>query len=406
LCKEEKSFAFCENMHHILRQTATRTFVTSSKSQLFRETHFAQVSDTEWNDWRWQMRNGVRSLRSVEKMFVLQPGERQAIQSAAKRGFLPMSVSPYYASLLDPVDANQPLRRTVIPVMAESDVAPFETEDPLDEDRDSVVPGLVHRYPDRVLFLATKICSTYCRYCTRSRLVGESGQNYNLARDKWDAALNYIREHSEVRDVLVSGGDPLTMSDESLATLLGELRKIQHVQFIRIGTKVPAVLPQRITPELLHILRGGVHDKPAWLSINFAHVDELTEECAEACRLLADAGLPLGGQTVLMRGVNDSVDHMHQLFQKMLTIRVRPYYMYQLDPVRGTSHFRTTVQTGLDIMKGLCGHTTGYAIPSYVVDAPGGGGKIRLLPDSIISQTSSEIILKNFEDKHFVYSNQ
>jgi lysine 2,3-aminomutase len=304
---------------------------------------------------------------------------------------LPVAVTPYYMSLLDPYDPVQPLRRTVVPVQSEFLRTRGESDDPLGEDKDSPVPGLVHRYPDRVLFLVHDTCAAFCRYCTRSRVVGHG--ELHPDRNRLEAALAYIRRTPAIRDVLLSGGDPLNLSDDRLDWLLGELRRIPHVQFVRIGTKVPAVLPQRVTPQLVRMLH---RHHPLWMSIHFTHPDECTPESIRACRRLADAGIPLGSQTVLLRGVNDDVEIMKQLMHRLLMMRVRPYYLYQCDPISGSSHFRTTVAKGLEIIQGLRGWTTGYAVPTYVIDAPGGGGKIPLQPDYLAGRDGEDLLLRSF----------
>jgi lysine 2,3-aminomutase len=264
------------------------------------------------------------------------------------------------------------------------------------------VPGLVHRYPDRVLFLVTDFCSTYCRYCTRSRMVGHgNGFSANMAR--WEQALAYIAGTPAVRDVLLSGGDPLTLPDESLQWLLSRLRRIKHVEFVRIGTKAPVVLPQRITPTLTRMLKKY---HPLWMSIHVTHPEELTPEVSQACERLADAGIPLGSQTVLLAGINDRVETMKALVHGLLKVRVKPYYLYQCDPILGSAHFRTPVEKGLEIIRGLRGHTTGYAVPTYVIDAPGGGGKIPLLPDYVMGRDGEDLLLKNYEGRTYRYPDQ
>jgi len=278
--------------------------------------------------------------------------------------------------------------------------SPGEADDPLSEDHDTTTPGLVHRYPDRVLFLTTGFCSTYCRYCTRSRMVGEAGGEYTFSTSQWEKAAQYIEAHPEIRDCLLSGGDPLTIGDDKLEWLLARLRSIKHLEFLRIGTKVPVVLPQRVTPQLTRMLKRY---HPLWMSIHFTHPDEITPEVAEACMRLADAGIPLGSQTVLLKGVNDDVDTMKRLMHKLLQIRVRPYYIYQCDPVSGTAHFRTPVEKGLEIIKALRGHTTGYACPTFVVDAPNGGGKIPLMPDYVVGREGADLLLTNFEGGTYRY---
>ena len=373
-------------------------FINSTQAIEFHKRFYPEATEEQWNDWRWQLRNRIKDLSGLENILQLSESERSAISSHT--GPLPSSISPYYASLIDPVDANQPLRRTVVMVSDENELSPFEADDPLNEDKDSPVPGLVHRYPDRVLFLVTGFCAVYCRYCTRSRMVGNLGGEYRFNLSQWENALDYIRTHSEIRDVLLSGGDPLTLADEKIEWLLSRIHSIPHVEFIRIGTKVPVVLPQRITRGLLNVLR---RHHPIWLSIHFTHPDELTPEAAQACNRLADAGIPLGSQTVLLKGVNDTVDIMKRLFQGLLKIRVKPYYLYQCDPVAGTSHFRTSVDKGLEIIKGLRGYTTGYAVPNFVVDAPGGGGKIPLLPDTIEGRDGDYLLLRNYSGDLYRY---
>jgi lysine 2,3-aminomutase len=312
---------------------------------------------------------------------------------------MPVAITPYYASLLDEFNPNQPLRRSVIPVTFEYLHLPGEAEDPLGEDKDSPIPGLVHRYPDRVLFLTTNFCSTHCRYCTRSRIIGDC-EKYPFNMAQWEQAIEYIGQNTSIRDVLLSGGDPLTLPDEKIEWLLSRLRKIPHVEFLRIGTKVPMVMPQRITKILTRMLRKY---HPLWMSIHATHPDELTPEATEACNRLADAGIPLGSQTVLLAHINDNVETMKKLMQGLLKVRVRPYYIYQCDPIIGSSHFRTPVARGLEIIKGLRGHTTGYAVPTYVIDAPEGGGKIPLLPDYVAGRDGNDIILRNYQGLYFRY---
>src|SRR6478735_8253060 len=340
--------------------TRLERFPIGPATRAFRKRFYPEVEATEWNDWRWQARKRIRTLAELER-----------------------------------------LRRTHSPVGTEYLKAPGEADDPLGEDGHTAVPGLVHRYPDRVLFLATGFCSTYCRYCTRSRMVGEPGGEYSFSRPQWEEALDYIAAHPEIRDVLISGGDPLTLSDERLDYLLGRLRAIRHVEFVRLGTKVPVVLPMRVTRSLTRILKKH---HPLWMSLHFTHPAELTPEVTEACTRLADAGIPLGSQTVLLKDINDSVDTLKTLCHGLLKRRVRPYYLYQCDLISGSSHFRTSVDKGLEIMQGLRGHTTGYAVPTYVIDAPGGGGKIPLLPDYVQGRDGDDLILKNFEGKIYRYT--
>jgi lysine 2,3-aminomutase len=297
-------------------------------------------------------------------------------------------------------DPSEPLRRTHITTGGEYIRTPGEDNDPLGEDHDTVAPGIVHRYPDRVLFLTTGTCSTYCRYCTRARVVGNPGGEYNLSMKQWDQALAYLEQHTEVRDVLLSGGDPLTLGDDKLDYLLGRLRAIKHIEFLRIGTKIPMVLPQRITKDLIAVFKKH---SPLWISLHATHPDELTDETTESTARLADAGIPLGSQTVLMKGINDDIEVMKPLMQGLLRRRVRPYYLYQCDPISGSAHFRTTVDKGLEIIEGLRGHTTGYATPIFAVDAPGGGGKIQLAPDFIVGRDGDDLLLRNFEGGVYRY---
>ncbi len=371
---------------HLRQRTLPRQ---GSRTRAFRRVHYPDVADREWGDWRWQLRNRIRTAEQLERMLSLAPEERRALRRGG--GLLPVGITPYYLSLLDPRDAGQPLRRTVVPVQGEFLRSPGESDDPLGEEADSPVPGLVHRYPDRVLFLVTDHCAAFCRYCTRSRVVGRG--ELRPDRRRLEAALAYIRRTPSVRDVLLSGGDPLLLGDERLDWLLGELRRIPHVEFVRIGTKVPVVLPQRVTPELVRVLR---RHRPLWLSIHFTHPDECTPETARACRRLSDAGLPLGSQTVLLKGVNDEVAVMRRLVHALLLMRVRPYYLYQCDPISGSAHFRTSVARGLEIIRGLRGWTTGYAVPTYVIDAPGGGGKVPLQPDYLAGRDGDDLLLRGY----------
>jgi len=362
----------------------------------FRARCFADATDAEWNDWKWQLRHRLRDGAALERTLVLSADERNAVVALADR--LPVGITPYYAALMSAADAGDPLRRTMVPVEAEFGLSKGECGDPLNEDGDMPVPGLVHRYPDRVLFLVTSFCATYCRYCTRSRLVGKTGE-YHFNQAQYERALAYIAAHPEIRDVLISGGDPLTMADDRIEWLLSRLRAIPHLEFVRIGSKVPAVLPQRITPELCAMLRRY----EVWMSVHFMHPNELTPEVAAACGRLVDAGIPLGSQTVLLAGVNDDVETMRRLMHGLLRIRVRPYYIYQCDPIPGSAHFRTSVETGLKIIEGLRGHTTGYAVPSFVIDGPGGGGKIPLAPDYVIGREGDELLIRNFRGDVFRY---
>ncbi len=380
-----------------LARAARARFVVSPASNEFRKRHFPGVKTAEWNDWRWQNRNRIRSLEQLTRIIGVTDDERAAIER--HKGPLPIGVTPYYMSLIDPANPLQGLRRTTIPTLAEFDRTPGEQDDPLGEDGHSPVPGLVHRYPDRVLLLVTNFCSVYCRYCTRARLVGASGERA-LRKADIDRAIEYIAATPTVRDCLISGGDPLSLDEERLDYVLSRLRSIPHLEFIRIGSKQPVVQPMRVTPALTKMLRRY---HPLWMSLHFTHPDEVTPEVAEACGRLADAGIPLGSQTVLLRGVNDDVATLKNLFHALLKIRVRPYYLYQCDPISGSSHFRTTVDKGLELISQLRGYTTGYAVPNFVVDAPGGGGKIAMLPDPVMGRDGNDLLLRNFAGEECRY---
>ncbi len=370
--------------------------VISDRSLNFLQTHFPDATVKDWNNWHWQVKNSARSIEQLSRFINL--SENEVRPEADNSQTLPLRITPYYISLLDRDDPEQALRKSVVPVFDEFLVHKGEASDPLSEEHDSPVPNVVHRYPDRVLFLVTGFCSTYCRYCTRTRMVAKD--KCHIGVKAWEAGLQYIEQHKEVRDVLISGGDPLTMPDLHVEYLLSRLRSIPHVEIIRIGTKVPVVLPQRITRPLVSMLKKY---HPLFLSIHFTHADEITPEVKEACEKLANAGIPLGSQTVLLRGINDTVPVMKNLMHGLLMVRVKPYYLYQCDPVVGSHHFRTTIAKGLEIMRGLRGFTSGYAVPTYVVDAPGGGGKIPLLPDYFEGREEGYALLKNYEDKVFRY---
>lgn len=361
----------------------------------FRQQFFPSTGIESWNDWNWQIRNSVTSDEQISRIIPLTSDEKIALTKL--RGRLPMRITPYYLSLFASGDEKNPIRKMMIPRMDELQIFPEEKPDSLNEHGFTPLPGLVHRYPDRVLFLVTQFCSAYCRYCTRSHSVGKLLQ---ASHAQWEQALRYISSHTEIRDVLISGGDPLTLSDQKLEFLLSELHKIKHVDIVRIGTKVPVVLPQRITPQLVGMLRKY---HPLWMSIHFSHPDEITTETSAACARLADAGIPLGSQTVLLREINDDPDVMRSLMQKLLKIRVRPYYLYQCDLVPGSRHFRTPVSKGLEIIKNLRGFTSGYAVPHFVIDAPGGGGKVPLLPDYDGSTSEQGIKLRNYLGETFYY---
>jgi len=370
----------------------------TSQNSALRKRCFPFSTEVQWKEWQWQLKNRICDLAGMQRLFRLSENELGAFTSS--NGVMPVSITPYYALLLHQLGESHPLRKAVVPTAAELVISDGEAEDPLGENDQSPVRGLVHRYPDRVLFLVTHMCSSYCRYCTRSRLVGKADDAHAFSKQSWQKCIQYIEEHTEVRDVLVSGGDPLMLQDESIEWLLGRLRRIEHVEIIRIGTKAPVVLPQRITYSLLKILKRY---HPLFLSIHFTHPDELTPEVSDACNKLADAGIPLGSQTVLLAGINDSTETMKKLFHGLLRIRVRPYYLYQCDPILGSAHFRTPVSKGIEIIQSLRGHTTGYAIPQFVIDAPGGGGKIPVAPDYVIAQEKREVVMKSYNGNTYRY---
>jgi lysine 2,3-aminomutase len=358
---------------------------------------YKEVNPLDWEDWRWQMRNRITKLDQISQVVNLTKEEEEGIKNA--KGHMAMAVTPYWATLLDPEDHTCPIRRQAIPTQDESRISPYEMADPCGEDSDSPAPHLVHRYPDRVLLLATESCAMYCRHCTRRRLVGHAEKADN-SPDRCDAAIDYIRSNKKIRDVLISGGDPLTLEDEVLEDLLKKLRAIPHLEFLRLGTRVPVTLPQRITENLVSMLKKY---SPLWMSIHFNHPKEITRRTRIACEMLADSGIPLGSQTVLLKGINDRPSTMRRLVHDLLKIRVRPYYIYQCDLVRGTQHFRTPVEAGINIIEKLRGHTTGYGVPTYVIDAPGGGGKIPINPNYVVSQGKGKYVLRNYEGKVYTY---
>lgn len=354
------------------------------------------ATQEQWNDWGWQLRNRINSLQDLEKHITLSKEEREGILLTGNK--LAMAVTPQYFSIVDKEDPHCPIRRQIIPRFEESIVSPEEMADPCGEDDAMPVPGLVHRYPDRVLFLVTDRCASYCRYCTRSRVVSGVGDQ-ELDTD-FEEAFRYLEEHSEIRDVLLSGGDPLLFSDKKLEKILSRLRSIEHIEFVRIGSRIPIFLPQRITPELCEMLRKY---HPLWISIHVNHPRELTLEVKQGLERLVDAGIPLGNQSVLLKGVNNDLETMKELIHRLLMCRVRPYYLYQCDLIRGSAHLRTTIQEGLDLIEQLRGHTTGYSIPQYVLDGPGGGGKIPLNPDYIVTRTNDRIVLRNYKGDIYEY---
>ena len=353
----------------------------------------------QWETYRWQMTNRIQTVEQLRQVIHLTPSEEHAVPRRSGR-FI-MGIPPYWASLMDPDDPTCPIRRQAVPVEDEYRLSPNDMIDPLGEDSHMPVPGLVHRYPDRVLLLIVEVCSMYCRFCTRSRVVGTSAGFSKPANI--DQAIDYIRAHRKIRDVLISGGDPLTLSDERLDEVLTKLKAIPHVEFVRIGTRNPVTLPYRVTDSLCEVLKKH---KPVWMSVHFNHPKEVTPPVKRACGMLADSGVPLGSQTVLMKGINDRAAIMKKLFHELLKNRVRPYYIYQCDPVKGTAHFRTPVSVGLQIIEKLRGHTTGYAVPTFVVDGPGGGGKIPLMPNYVVSVKDGVWTLRNYAGKLFTYKEE
>lgn len=351
---------------------------------------FTNVSDELWNDWNWQVKNRITSVEELKKYIPLTEHEEQGVKECLKT--LRMSITPYYLSLIDPTNPNDPVRKQAIPTSDELKVSDADLDDPLHEDGDSPVPGLTHRYPDRALLLITDQCAMYCRHCTRRRFAGQNDGAQPV--DRIDKAIEYIRNTPAIRDVLLSGGDALLMSDDRLEYIIKKLREIPHVEIVRIGSRVPVVMPQRITDNLVNMLKKY---HPVWLNTHFNHPKEITPEAIEACTKMVNAGIPLGNQSVLLRGVNDCMHVMMKLVNDLANIRVRPYYIYQCDLSNGIEHFRTPVAKGIEIMEGLRGHTSGYCIPTFVVDAPGGGGKTPVMPNYVISQSYDKVILRNFE---------
>jgi lysine 2,3-aminomutase len=354
-----------------------------------RADYYADIPDEKWNNWRWQLSNRINTPEEFEKVFPLTDSEREALSAAH---LFRVDITPYYASLINPDDSNDPIRKQVVPTAGE--MVPFTAmmEDSLAEDRHSPVPGLVHRYPDRVLMLVTTQCASYCRYCTRSRIVGDPTETFS--REEFEMQLEYLKRTPQVRDVLLSGGDPLVLAPKVLEEILSRLREIPHIEILRIGSRVPVFLPMRITEELTNTLQQF---HPMWMNIHVNHSNEISTELADACDRLTRAGIPLGNQSVLLAGVNDNVHIQRQLVHDLVRIRVRPYYLYQCDLVEGAGHFRTPVSKGVEIMEGLRGHTTGFAVPTYCIDAPGGGGKIPVMPNYMISMSDHKIVLRNFE---------
>ena len=348
------------------------------------------VKESDWNDWKWQVENRIDSVDEIKKIITLTKQEEEDISKVLQK--FRLGITPYYAAHMDKDNPRDPIRMQAVPTFAETHVGEFDMLDPLHEDTDSPAPGLTHRYPDRVLFLITDQCSMYCRHCTRRRFAGHSDDDVSL--ENIDKCIEYIKNTPQVRDVLLSGGDALLVSDSKLEYIIKKLREIPHVEIIRIGSRAPVVIPQRITDNLVNMLKKY---HPIWLNTHFNHPKEFTPESIEALRKLADAGIPLGNQSVLLRGVNDCPHIMRDLVHTLVKNRVRPYYIYQCDLSLGIEHFRTPVSKGIEIIESLRGHTSGYAVPTFVVDAPGGGGKIPVMPNYVLSQSSDKVVLRNFE---------
>ncbi|AJD30700.1 MULTISPECIES: lysine 2,3-aminomutase [Clostridium] len=351
---------------------------------------FKNVNPEDWNSWIWQMQNRVETVEQLKRHIDLTNEEEMGIRKCLDS--LRMAITPYYLSLIDPSDPNDPIRKQAIPTSLELKRSSYDIDDPLHEEADSPVPGLTHRYPDRVLLLVTDKCSMYCRHCTRRRFAGQN--DHSLPMNQIEKAIEYIANTPTIRDVLLSGGDALLISDEKLEKIIKKIRDIPHVEIIRIGSRVPVVMPQRITPNLVEMLKKY---HPIWLNTHFNHPREITPESKKACEMLANSGIPLGNQTVLLRGINDCLHVMKKLMHELVKIRVRPYYIYQCDLSMGIEHFRTKVAKGIEIIEGLRGHTSGFAVPTFVIDAPGGGGKIPVMPSYVISRAENKVILRNFE---------
>lgn len=362
-----------------------------------RKELFPNVTDEQWNDWHWQVKNRIETLDQLKQYVSLTPEEEEGVKAALKT--LRMAITPYYLCHIDPNNPNDPIRRQAIPTINETHQAAADLLDPLHEDEDSPVPGITHRYPDRCLFLITDMCSMYCRHCTRRRFAGQ--KDANVGTDLIQQGIDYIARTPQIRDVLLSGGDSLMVSDEMLESIISRLRAIPHVEIIRLGSRTPVVCPMRITDKLCEIFKKY---HPIWFNTHFNHPNECTPEAAEACAKLANAGVPLGNQSVLLRGVNDDARVMKKLVQRLVQMRVRPYYIYQCDLSMGLEHFRTTVSKGIEIMENLRGHTSGYAVPTFVIDAPGGGGKTPVMPQYIISQAPGKVVLRNYEGVITTYS--
>lgn len=363
--------------------------VNPPDSYELRGKYWKDVTPEQWKDWHWQMKNLVKTVDQLRQIVRLTPNEDEAVR---RKPDLKLGITPHFAALMDPEDPQCPIRLQVVPTMAEFALDDPDLNDPLGEDAHMPVPGLVHRYPDRVLIDITDQCVSYCRHCTRRRLVGTG--TLPVTRARTELIAQYLEAHSEVRDALISGGDGFFIADDLLEYVLERLRRIKTLEIIRFGTRVPIFLPQRITDRLVNTIKKF---HPIWVNIHINHPKELTPEVREACAKLADAGIPLGSQTVLLAGINDCANVMKTLMQQLVQMRVRPYYIYQCDLSQGIGHFRTPVAVGMSIMEALRGHTTGFAVPTFVVDAPGGGGKIPVMPNYLLSMNERKVVLRNFE---------
>lgn len=368
------------------------------KTNRVRSTLWQGISDELFNDWHWQMKNRITTTEKLKKLIPLAPEREEEINLCLKS--FRMAITPYYSTLINPNDPNCPIKAQCIPSGNELISCKNDLADPLGEEKDSPIEGLVHRYPDRVLLLLTHKCSMYCRHCTRRRTVGKS--DFNLSDSKLEAALNYIKKNKQIRDVLLSGGDALLLDDNKLENIISKIREISHVEIIRIGTRVPVVMPMRITDTLLNMLKKY---HPIWINTHFNHPAEITPQSSLACSKIADAGIPLGNQTVLLKGINDNAEILKGLFTKLVKIRVRPYYLYQCDLSQGIGHFRTTVSEGIEIMSKIRGYISGYAVPTYVIDAPGGGGKVPVSKNYIETIDDDKIVFTNYLNKKYTYYN-
>ncbi|MGD9886465.1 MAG: lysine 2,3-aminomutase [Bacilli bacterium] len=362
-----------------------------------KQQYFPNIANEDWLDWRWQVQNRISDVSSLKKFIKITNDEENQINQVLSK--FRMAITPYYLCLIDPLNLNCPIRKQAIPSISEMVIGQNDLVDPLDEDKDSPVPGLTHRYPDRVLFLITDMCSMYCRHCTRRRFAGQT--DHELPSTRIEQAIEYIKNTPQIRDVLISGGDALLMSDAKLESIIARIRAIDHVEIIRLGTRTPVVMPQRITDDLVNMLKKY---HPIWVNTHFNHYDEITSESARAIAKMADAGIPLGNQSVLLRGVNDCVETMRLLCTRLVQMRVRPYYIYQCDLSLGIEHFRTPISKGIEIIEGLRGHISGLCVPTFVVDAPGGGGKIPVMPNYVISQAPGKFVLRNYEGVITTYS--